>query len=58
MLESAQCYICTLTFSGEAACVLKGISFLFQSESHIISFTIKNNSKILLIQFGIKVRVV
>ena len=39
-------------------CLIKGISFLFQSESHIISFTIKNNSKILLIQFRIKVRVV
>ena len=37
---------------------LKGTSFLFQLESHIISFTIKNNSKMLLIQFGIKVRVV
>ena len=48
---------CFVDFSFEIYNV-KGTSFLFQLESHIISFTIKNNSKTLLIQFGIKVRVV
>jgi len=38
--------------------VLKGTSFFFQLESHIISFNIKNDSNMLLIKFGIKVRVV